>query len=268
MLNWWGRLLRRRAGRPRAFSSGQAAKLEAAVVSFDTMIIRDAGVWFNKHWNSAEIVDKPTLKEFRPFWLQKQRERAREKGATNLLSRLVKDPQFVSTIPIRLLVFEEVNSNTDYTKAGAKVRNEYTDEEIRTNGYTAIHLPFYLDHSAHAHFRPREHMVDYWAAKKGPKSFRCTGSGGVWRFKRIKWIVLNGKKNNVLLFDLVKEVKFWKFPDEDWAKLGVRVKDYLNKTKIPKHHILVDVPLGRLPKSIFSSLKKRLSPKKRRSASK
>lgn len=83
-----------------------------------------------------------------------------------------------------------------------------------------------------------------------------------------EWIVLNGKKTKVLLFDLVKEVKFWKFPDKDWAKLGVCVKDYLNKTKIPKHHILVDVPLGRLPRSIFSSLKKRLSPKKRPSASK
>jgi hypothetical protein len=48
-------------------------KLEAAIVSFDTTIIRDAGVWFNKHWDSAEIVDKPTLKGFKPFWLQKTR---------------------------------------------------------------------------------------------------------------------------------------------------------------------------------------------------
>jgi hypothetical protein len=54
-------------------------------------------------------------------------------------------------------------------------------------------------------------MVDYWGTKKGPKSFRYTGSGGVWRFKRIKWIVLNGKKTKVLLFDLVKEVKFGSF---------------------------------------------------------
>jgi ribosome assembly protein YihI (activator of Der GTPase) len=45
-----------------------------------------------------------------------------------LLSQLIKDPQFVSKIPVRLVVFEEVNTETAYKKAWAEVKktNEYT----------------------------------------------------------------------------------------------------------------------------------------------
>jgi hypothetical protein len=74
--------------------------LEAAIESSDEDIMRDASDWFEKHWKTAESVDKARLEEIKPFWQPRSR-----RGS--LLSLLLTNPALFHRMPIRLVVFEE-----------------------------------------------------------------------------------------------------------------------------------------------------------------
>jgi hypothetical protein len=229
--------------------------LEAAVVSSDEGIMRDASKWFDRHWKSATTIDKPLLNQVRPLWLSKKKLRIR------LLTLLVADPKSIHRLPIRLVVFEE-GKQAEYDEAWDKIKSEYSEDDIRKHGWNGENNPFYLDHSARGRFQPGDYMVDYWAEPTGA-GFRFTGRGGVWRFKKsIDVEFKNGKKTKALLFDEVKEVCRLNFGDQDYETLGLCVRDHLRRETISDRHILIDVRLSQLESrypNMFRSLKRRLA---------
>jgi PLD-like domain len=205
-------------------------ELEAAVVSFDKGIIRAAGDWFKKHWDTADQIDKTKLNHFRPLWRQKQRERA---TANNLLRLLVEEPKVIGGLPVRLVVFENMHTEKEYGAAWTQVKKNWSPEEIREQRYDSSWHPFVLDSSGLPNFQPGDYMVDYWAEETTTTSkFKMYGEGAVWRFKKRKSIEINGKKTKAVLFDLVKEVHNCKVTKKDYNTLKLCVRDYLKRTTI------------------------------------
>jgi hypothetical protein len=229
--------------------------LEAAIVSNDKEIIRQASTWFEKHWEAAKPIDGPLLKQFEELW-RKQRPKGK-----SLLQMFVQDPGLVASFRIRLLVIESTYSEEDENKVWEEIRHEYSDSyEDQQKIYDRM-SPFYIDNANK--LRPSDYIIDYWTSAQKAGSFKLrSGVGGVWRFKATKWMELNNKKTKVELFDLVKEVHGFMVSDSEWKALGECIRDhYLQTTKIGKKDILVDVPLETLPAKypeIFKSLKERL----------
>jgi hypothetical protein len=184
--------------------------------------MQESTIWFNKHWNTAEKIDKPLLDQVRPLWQLRKKKRLTK----HLLSLLVDYPKSIGRIPVRLIVFEERNKN-ECIDAWSKVKNEYTDEEIKRNGWSGYNHPFYLDHNARWNIQPGDYFVDYWAKQAVTNSFKKTDGGGAWLFKKVKWIEINGKKTKAILCDRVNEVHRLKITERHWEKLGRKYQNVI-----------------------------------------
>ena len=233
-------------------------ELEAAITTSDKRAMLEASEWFDNHWDTSVDIDKTSLDQVRPLW------RLRTRSAETVLSLLVASPHSIGGMPIRLIVFEAIRKR-EYIDAWTKVQNEYPEEEIRKNGWDGENHPFYIDYGARWNIGPGDYFVDYWAEASGvrSKSFSYKNEGSVWRFKGIKWIEIDGKKTKVILCDRVREVHLLKFSDRDRKNLGMCVRKYLERNKIGKRNILMNVPLSGLPTTyptIYRSLKRQLAP--------
>jgi hypothetical protein len=231
--------------------------LEAAVVSTDNHLIESANVWFDDHWENATEIDNVLLAKYTEQWKRNQPK------TKYVLRALTESPDTIVRLPISLVVFENEDTWELLEKAWELLKDEYSPDELQhINNYGAVIFPFYLDHRRT--FCPTPYMVNYWANMDAPRSFSLDDSGGVWKFKKEKWIDLNGngKKTKALLYDLVRGIRGWKFPDTDYhGALYSCVCEYVNRTEISRRNVLLDVPLSSLPDkypTIFKALKRRL----------
>jgi hypothetical protein len=231
------------------------SELEAAVVTSDERLMKEAGEWFQHHWNGAALVDKAFLDQIRPFW--------RARPRPTLLSLLVANPVLFFRKPIRLIVFESPDED-EYDSAWdqIKTRNWFAEEQIKR--YEGKY-PFYLDSSARWNINLGEYVVSFWAGRSSKsQSYKLTNEGGFWRSKRAEWIMVDGKKTKVILADKTNDVNGLRFPDKEYKILQTCVRNYFrnNKSQRFKPPILVDVQLGDLHRvypRIFDDLKKKLA---------
>jgi hypothetical protein len=232
---------------------------EAAVECTDATIMENASEWFDKHWDEASKIDKKRLDRIRPIWLAKRK--------SGLLSLLVHNPLTFAKIPIRLVVFEDLGDDAQYTQIWNDVKRNYSKEQIDRHGYNLGNHPIYVDPTRRWNIKSGEFVVNYWIRRK---SWSLTTDGGVWC---VRETVPGPNGERVILADQVTTVYGFNFFNSDYRILKSCVQDHLknNSSRDFKNHILLDVQLGELPKKqrdIFKRLVDAIDkPAKRRPAS-